>query len=337
MQLSYLEEIPKELQKVLVIGKTIERDGQRYHIVGMTSGHALKLHIIEPYQEKEHSLPGRRRSDRQRSLLKEQTDREFTYLHCSEFRLGDKRIKMQGGNGSPLKYSEQDYRTVTLFIDMMRAGWNPPDWLKEKDWNDLQLITLTAANLKRLPKYTPEMPITITHRPDSVRHLLEKSVTLTAGKPRSLCFKDHVGDEVWCHLNQVTLIDVWKDTERQLNDPRYIRKVTPKQLQEMKDHFRKALEESCPEGMCYIGIEYECSKDYSLQFYSREYLSSRPESNRRSATFLLMHMKPDQKTGIHGLPLRGCVIQTPVSPDTVKIPAELFCYYEKIEAWEESV
>lgn len=338
MQLSYLEEIPNEYQKVLVIGKTIKRDGQKYHIVGMSSGRTVQLHILEPFLEKERARPVRRRSVRQRRQLKEQGDQGFnSYLHCREFQLGDKKIKMQGGSGGSLKYSEQDYRTITLFIDMMRAGWNPPDWLKNEDWNHLQLVSLTAANLKRLPKYTPDMPITILHHPDSVRHLLEKSVTFIVGKARSLCFTDHMGDKVWCHINRVTLIDVWEDSERQFNDPRYVKKVTPEQLQEVKEHCYRALEESCPRGMCYFGIEYECSKDYSLQFYAREYLNSYPECGNGSAVFFLMHLKPDRKTGVHGLPLKGCAIQTAVAPDTMKMPAELFCYYEKVAAWEESV
>ena len=113
--------------------------------------------------------------------------------------------------------------------------------------------------------------------------------------------------------------------------------MTPEQLQEVKEHCYRALEESCPKGMCYFGIEYECSKDYSLQFYAREYLNSYPECGNGSAVFFLMHLKPDRKTGVHGLPLKGCAIQTAVAPDTMKMPAELFCYYEKVAAWEESV
>ena len=89
--------------------------------------------------------------------------------------------------------------------------------------------------------------------------------------------------------------------------------------------------------MCYVGIEYECSKDYQLQFYSKEYLNARPKTGHGRAAFFLMRLKPDQETGTHGLPLRGAVIDTPFSPDTVRIPAELFLYYEKSVEWEEPV
>ena len=337
MQFSYLEVIPNEWNKLLVIGKTIERDHEKYHIIGMSLGKEASLYILEPFSEPDYLKHKQKAHLNHRAQLKEHEEKRQTYLHCSEVRLGDKHLKVQGGNGSPLKYSEQDYRTITLFIDMMRAGWVVPDWLREEEWDNLQLVTLHIADIKRLPKYSPEMPITIKHRPDPIRHIIEKTVMLTIGKRRSFHFTDHSGDEVWCHINRVTLIDVWKDTEEQFNDPKYFKKVPPERLQEIKENCHKALEQSCPEGMCYIGIEYECSKDFNLQFYTKEYLKSYPESHNGSAIFLMMRLKPDQETGTHGLPLKGHVIQTPVSPDTVKIPAELFLYFEKPLDWVEQI
>ena len=337
MQLSYLEEIPNEWHKLLVIGKTIEKDDKKYHIIGMSLGNTVALYILEPFSEPEYSVRRRKSLLNQRARMKEHEERTPSYLHSSEIYLGDKRLKVQGACGAPLIHAEQDYRTISLFIDMMRAGWKVPDWLKQEEWDNLQLITLDIVNLKRLPKYSPDMPVTIKHRMDPIRHIIEKTVTLTVGKSRSFCFTDHNGEEVWCHINHVTLIDVWKDTEEQFRDSRYLKKVSPERLQEIKKHCHEALEQSCPEGMCYIGIEYECSKDFNLQFYSKEYLKSYPESHNGSATFLMMRLKPDQETGTHGLPLKGYVIQTPVSPDTVKIPAELFLYFEKPLDWVEQI
>lgn len=334
MNLSCLEEIPIQWERVLVIGRTMERDKKKYHIIGMSAGSELRLYIIEPFHEPE--VPVRRNSRRRhRSQLKEPGIRPDSYLHCSTFYLGNTKLKMRGGNAGSLKHSEQDYQTICLFLDMMRAGWTIPDWLKNEEWDNLQLVTLTVANRKRLPRYAPDMPITIVHRPDSKRHFVEKTLTLTVGKRRSFCFKDHTGEDVWCHINRVALIDVWDDAEKEFRDPGFIKKVTPEQLREIKEHCYKALERSCRKGMCYIGVEYECSKDYQLQFYTKEYLNSYPESQNGSASFFLMHLKPDQEKGIHGLLLKGCIMRTAVPPDTVRIPAELFLYYEKPEEWSE--
>ncbi len=336
MKFSYLEDAHEQWSDVLAIGRTIERDGKKYHMVGMTLGESAELYIIEPYEEQEnrHRRKGMRN---QRRLLKENEGHEECYLHCSEFCFGTQWLHVQSGSAGPLEYSVQNYRTIQLFLDMMSAGWVVPEWLKEEEWDNLQLVTLEIADLDELPEYSPEMPIIIKHRPDFKRHLLEKAVTLNVGKSRSFSFVDHRGDKVWCYINTVALMDVWKDTEEQFSNPEYIKKVSPEQLKQAKEHCYRALEQSCPKGMCYIGVEYECSKDISLQFYSKEYLKSRPEHHKGSASFLMMRLKPDKDIGIHKLPLKGCVIQTPVSPDTVQIFAELFLYFEKTEEWEEHI
>ena len=134
-----------------------------------------------------------------------------------------------------------------------------------------------------------------------------------------------------------TLIDVWKTTEEELNDPKLTKKFSPEQLEEVRKHSYDALAQCCPKGMCYIGIEYECSKNYDLIFYSRQYLNACPETHQGSSQFLLMRLKPNKETGLHGLPLNGRVIDTPVPPDTTKIPAELFQYCERINEWSETV
>lgn len=152
--------------------------------------------------------------------------------------------------------------------------------------------------MENLPEFTPDMPITITHGPIPLRHIVEKSVTLNVGESRSFHFTDGYGDEVQCHINNVTLIDVWKDTEEQWNDSRLAERLSPEQLEQARKHSYDALKQNCPKGMC---------------------------------------LKPDKKTGTHGLPLKGCVIQTPVPPETVKISAELFMCFEMVKAWTERV
>lgn len=340
MKFLYLEDVHKIWNDILVIGKTIERDNRKYHIVGMTLDEEAKLYIIEPYNEPEYYSHIKKGVRNQRKIMKEHRGngtREMSYLHCSDFYLGDQRLQVQGGTGSPLGHSIENYEQVQLFFDMLHAGWEIPEWLKNEDWDNLQLVTLRITDLKELPKYSSDMSITIKHRPDFIEHILEKTVTLTVGKSRSFSFVDNYGDEVQCYINDVTLIDVWENAEEQFRDPRLSEKFSEEQIQEMKGKHFEMLQQNCPKGMCYIGIEYECSKNISLQFYSKEYLKSIPETHNGRAIFSVMRLKPDKEIGPHDLPLRGCAIQTPVSPDTTKIPAELFLYLEKADGWEEIV
>lgn len=333
MNFAILEDSHMRKRDILVIGRTIEREGQKYHIVGMTLSDEAKIYILEPCAKPENSQS--KRIQNLRRILKEHDQHEYRYFNCSNFCLGNRQLEVQGGIGGPL--APDDYESIQLFSDMLSAGWLVPEWLRDTDWDNLALLSITLAPGDSLPQYTPDMPITITHKPAPTRHLLEKTVTLCVGKSRSLHFMDNLGEDVKCYINHVTLIDVWEDTKKEFEDPKLAEKFSPEQIEEMKGHSYNALEQNCPKGMCYIGIEYECEKDFNLVFYSKEYLSSRPETHKGSSSFVMMRLTPDKKTGQHNLPLKGCVIHTPVSPDTIKIPAELFLYYEPARPWTETV
>ena len=48
MQFSWLEGISKKWKEILVIGRTFEHDGKKYHMIGMTMEENATLYIIEP-------------------------------------------------------------------------------------------------------------------------------------------------------------------------------------------------------------------------------------------------------------------------------------------------
>ncbi len=335
MQFSWLEGISKKWKEILVIGRTFEHDGKKYHMIGMTMEENATLYIIEPYEEQKSRNPKKKYT--QRMILKAQEPMDISYLHCREFKIGNKKLCTQGGCGGPLM--SENYEEIKLFLDMMDAGWKIPEWLKNEDWDRLQLVSLEIANLKRLPKYSSDMPIMIKHDSVPKKYLLNraKSISLEIGKSISFQFTAHDGEKVQCYINNVLLIDVWEDAKKQFDDSKYREHFTEEQLQEIKNNYYEALRQNCPKGMCYIGIEYECSKNISLHFYAKDFLESYPETHSGSAMFLMMRYKPDKKTGTHGLPLKGYAIDTPFSPDTTTIPAELLFYMEITEAWEEYI
>lgn len=333
MNFSSLSGFHQKRQDILVIGRTMEQDGRKRHILGMALSDEGELYIIEPRIKPK--TPAQKGVRNHRRMLKEHKERADSYLHCSDLAIGGRHFKISGGTGSPL--DPENYGIVQLFFDMMSAGWTVPDWLEDVDWDDLMLLTLHIPDAETLPDFTPDIPVSITHRPTPIEHIIEKTVTLQVGKSRVFCFTDSYGEEVQCHINNVVLIDVWQSTEEELNDPGLAERFSPEQLAQAKKQSYNALEQTCPKGMCYIGIEYECSKNYDLTFYSKQYLKSRPEAHAASSCFLMMRLKPDCETGAHGLPLKGCVIQTPVSPDTSKIPAELFLYFERQNEWIETI
>lgn len=335
MRFSWLEGISKKWKEILVIGRTVECGGRKCHIIGMTLAEEARLYIIEPCEGQKGYRHTKKRT--QRMILKEQEAGRDSFLNCPELRIGSRKLCTQSGCGGVLR--PDSYEEIRLFLDMMDAGWQIPDWLKEEDWDRLQLDTLTFAGVKRLPRYSPDMPIVIKHGHTVEKHLLNraKSIVLEPGKPCSFQITAHDGGRVQCHINDVILVDMWEEADRRFDDVRYRERFTQEQLQEIKSQYCEALRQSCPMGMCYIGIEYECSRDISLQFYAKAFLDSCPQSHSGSASFFVMQWKPDKKTGIHGLPLKGCAIDVPFPPDTTAVAAEMLFYMEIKEPWEERV
>lgn len=48
MDFSFLEGFHQQWQDILVIGRTVERDNKKYHLLGMTLADEAKLYVIEP-------------------------------------------------------------------------------------------------------------------------------------------------------------------------------------------------------------------------------------------------------------------------------------------------
>lgn len=92
MKFAYLEGFHKNRKDILVIGKTIEHDNRKYHMIGMTLADEAKLYIIEPYSEPENISHRTKGVHTHRQLQKEHRRNktyEITYLHCSDFYLGE--------------------------------------------------------------------------------------------------------------------------------------------------------------------------------------------------------------------------------------------------------
>ena len=324
-------------RQLLVIGRTLERDGQVYHILGMTLAEEAKLYLIEPFFRPDEDAPQRRGVCNHRRLLKEQgaSASSSYFLNCVGLRMGDQKFRVTGGTAEPMSQASGDFGMIRLFLDFLGAGWSVPSQLVEVPWENLQLVTLDVAEVDDLPADVSEIPVVLEHGKDWVRHVLGKSLTLSVGKSKTFHFVDHSGETVFCYMNRVIRIDVWQTVAEQLERLASSGQYTSEDLERAKRHTYQVLEETCPKGMCYIGVEYECSKDFSLQFYTKEYLNARPGTKGKNSQ-MGMRLKPDQEIGDHGLILRGCVLETPVPPDTQTIAAELLFYHDPKEAWEET-
>lgn len=246
-------------------------------------------------------------------------------------------MEIQDGTADALNDAAQMAEHLPLFLDMIRAGWKIPDWLKQMEWENLKLVTLHIRSVKKLPVCSPDTPVTLHYRPDSILHLLEKSLTLHLGQKKSFSFVDERGEQIFCYLNNISFLDIWNISEKKFLDPNIIKHYSPKELESIKTSYYQTLEQDCPKGMHYISIEYECTKDIQLNFYDKAYLKSSPKKHTPSTGSIGILVHPDQKTGDHHLPLKTAVIKTPYSPDTSAVFAEVFSYYEPVAPYEETI
>ena len=157
------------------------------------------------------------------------------------------------------------------------------------------------------------------------------------GEEAEIPFSLEDGRSGICYVNRVYPIDVWRENEERFKDPRYLEIVSEEELEKQKKEFFEGLEQDCPRGMCYLGIEYECTLDGNLTFYDKAFLDGEPAEHKGSARIMMMLLRPDEPFGKHGLRQHGCVIQTPVLPEIREIEAELFFYMEMLDEEEMKV
>ena len=85
----------------------------------------------------------------------------------------------------------------------------------------------------------------------------------------------------------------------------------------------------CPKEHVIPLIEYECDKDYQMQFYTSDYLKKEHQSTNRS---VIMMFKSDKKNGPMGYLSRVCQLEAVPHDYDENMSVELFMYYKIIPA-----
>lgn len=166
--------------------------------------------------------------------------------------------------------------------------------------------------------------ISLIQRNNSSKYTTEKSMTIEVNKkyPRPfLCGKGE--NKIKFYIHRVYLIDLKEEIKKTLDNPKLIENFSVEELKKAKKEAIEFAKELCPKGMRIPVIEYE-TEEASLQIYAHEYLEM--ESSNKSSFFIL-GMKPDEKTGIHGLPLKAIALEYAVPKDTTEINIEILGYY----------
>ena len=326
-----------QFDEIKVIGKEIQKEEQFYHIIGMTRKEKeAVLYVLELANclENERFFAEKTPRESLKQTMEEQRNGSF-FMHIRELYMQGKTYETAGASSGPIKNS--DYcEAFLLFLKMREAGWeiSEDSLFYTMGWDSFVLTRIELRDeFDSLPNWEDTVEVLINTAPES--YAIEQAVQLECGGTPELTFLLNDGTTAHCYINKIYPMDVWAEEEKRFSDPVYREKmlqhISEEELEQMKRHLFEVLEEQCPRGCCYMVVEYECTEEISLNFYDSVYLDTVEKPKGGSASALFMRVKPDEKTGMHGLPLCGCVIQTPIGAEVKALQAELFSYSKRIE------
>ncbi|MEH2943551.1 hypothetical protein VSQ32_11925 [Lachnospiraceae bacterium KK002] len=130
--------------------------------------------------------------------------------------------------------------------------------------------------------------------------------------------------EITYYINHIKLVDGWTKAKEECDEMKAQGILSDEKEYQM---FLNHLKEICPPGMRNLAVEYEC-EDASLEFYTREQLQEKQKIREgEGATAFFLAGNRVKGEGIHGMKLRGCMIQYPVQPDITEADLELLCAF----------
>lgn len=316
-----------------IIGKDICTDDGWIHIVSLTRrNHKAYLYVLEQ-QDGPDEMPCRERSMTHReSMLRHVKENSGSALGIKNVKIGRDEFEMQSGNCGNL--GQQEYiEAFVFFQQMMAEGW----CLSEESpfyslrWNRMGLAALELAEeYEKLPELFGE--ISFTARTAHRTHILELPVRLERGGISLQRFSIEEKGEVLFYINRVDVMNPREELMKTFDSPQYREMVlqhwTQEEFEEKRQSMLEMIEAECQEGMGYFAVEYECTADeLSAQIYATELLDSVPEPKNHTSA-LLLHTKPEKKTGPHGLRSRCVIVQHPVPLEAEALDAEIFTVVE---------
>lgn len=286
MNFEQMQQAYREFDEVMPIGKTVEQDGGAYHIVGMTRiGRQAELYIIGEAAGKDESVEEVREQTGEEQytnrMSMKSTSEQYPLFNIRTIKIGERELDVQGANTGPVMLNagyavDADSANILLFWEMMRAGWriSEDDLFFATDWSDMWLTKMDfQTETDSLPVWNGQ-DILVKYGRWKRSYYIEKPVCLTVGEEAELEFMTGDGRNGRCYLNKVFPVDIWKENEERFKDPRYLEVMSAEELEAHKKEFFGNLEKDCPKGMCYLGIEYECTLEGSLAFYDRAFLEA---------------------------------------------------------------
>lgn len=361
-----------QYEEIKIIGRDAWWQGKRLHFIAMMrKGEETELCMLAEANKikKEKAgrlmlmMAGQKAGDAKegQNPAREHTNRQLMESCASAshlpnikmLKIGDLVFESRGAQMGRLNI--HDFDSLLLLAKLADAGWQLPEdspFFKE-DWQD-EGIEMMRCRFNSPSESLPEWEgteVVVSWNSDLRQHLIERQVRLAIsdredgqadeGCAAQIAFsiqdKEGGTQDGICYINKVSRIEPLAEEEKRFADPEYQKQVlehmTPQEFEGFRQRACQSVEQACPRGMYFFVVEYECTLDLQLQFYTVEDLDS-PPVRRSSAVSFFYSTNAEEETGLHGLRLRAAVIQSPVEADVKEVWAELFAAYETVPECE---
>lgn len=336
MNIKYLQECIEGFSEFKILGKTMKKDEAICHIMGFVRCEGqMKLMALEydadfvqRCEDAEineiNGLTERRNTNRDHLRNDHRISPAGFLESVSKVSLGDIELEVKGSEKS--RCNMQDWKVAVILTGFLRNGWDP-EGIDYQHIDNLFLSILEFdGDFPSIPDFGDSQVLKLVFRSESISYPAEQPFLfkIEADYRDKLWFVNKEGGERhWMQINRVYLYDIWTEMEKVFDAPQLKEQITPEEIMKRKEEFDAKLSEICPKGMLFPLIEYECEDNITLQFYSRPWLDREPFHRGSSVGFIV---RPDEKTGILGLPLKACIIQEPMALETDIIEVELFSF-----------
>ncbi len=336
-----------QYDEIRIIGWDVTLLGKTAHLAAMMRRKdQLELCLLVQEEEKKETEKGLEKEENAVSLFQSGSNRELMKQHSNSQNWACiQRLEIDGTAFDSLGSSfgalnTCDLSTSYLMAKLADAGWRLPKdhLLLCQNWEE-QPVQLMHCRFFCPSAQLPDMAqakVTVTWHSFPVWYQIEQPVRLVTGDAGedqdgqtklafSIAGQDGTAQEGICYINRVSLQDMWETEEQRFADPQFqkqmLASLSQEEFEAMKQQSLEMLGQICPRGMCFPVVEYECTLDVSLEFYTQDYLNAVPKSSSASIMYL---SDQEEAAGKHGLRLRSYILESPVPPETTEVPAELF-------------
>ena len=337
MSLHYLLESYSQIPKVKVIGKELLFKENIYEVVGLTLKDKQLEMLIFEYDEAYRERLGMLENDEECARENDtQRDQERSHIIYQRDSLIDniREVVIDGvaytvigtSGGGNLEHDEDLFLLAKLF----EKGWKP----KQIGKVDAALIyshsIVLEGEFKKFPQVSDKVTITLKRGETLKNILVEQPIALEVDKEyNEKIYFDMENEKRWIYINAVKPYYFLEEMLEQFKNPKYLEYYTEAELNGLIEETTKNIKKACPDGKCFVLVEYESDTDENISLHSKEWLDNKPiEGN-----LMIFGATPDKDriVGKLGKQMKVALLAEPFDEDVKHIEAELFAFFKRIK------